>query len=243
MAEKQFDLVSKTLEKQVEVQAILNQQKSSNTLPNRSNVVPSIQTSTQSALIPPTTAQSLPVDPRARDPRTARAPVSALNEASAVPSFYPPDSDEMQQMIERQIQMANEMAKQTARIPPTEDIDIRVPSSSHYETSPRDIYYEERRREAPPHRGRFGSNPPRGGPPKGRFKHGDEPNKRFPAKDDRNWNESSNDNPRTSPPSKPINQSPKDEQTRNTASTAPLSLREKRKDNQFESPLSSGRRF
>jgi hypothetical protein len=215
MAEKQFDLVSKTLEQQGGVQAIINQQKSA-TLPPVSR--PSVAPSFQPPPITSTATQNMPIDPRAaRDPRTARSAYSTTQDLPSTNAFEPND---FQSMIEKQLQMANEMARQENKS--SEDFDMRS-----YESS-----YESKRHDSnSSYRGssRFGR-----GSGRGRFgnRHGDEHSKRYTTKDDRNWNDQTDNlpNPKSTSPMRPAQSPPKDDQTR---SSAPLTLREKRKDNTF----------
>ncbi|KAI6176090.1 hypothetical protein M3Y97_00761100 [Aphelenchoides bicaudatus] len=226
LAEKQFELVSKTFEQ--EGVALLNQQKPSIALPavsrQQQQVIPPLH---PPSTFPTTSAK--PADPRARDPRTrAAAPVI---DSSPYPTIST-EADDFQSKIAQQLEM---VAKQANTMKP-DDLDMRASSAAHYDNAPYESHYE-RRRDSQPSTYR-GHHPRSRGGPRGRFRHGDEHSKRHAHG---NWNESPSDSPKLSPPARTSAEStPKDDQT----NTAPLTMRQRFKNNEFESPLSSsGRRF
>lgn len=218
------------------MQALLNQPKPSTVAPAR----PAPQVIPQFHPPPITTNVAKPADPRSRDPRTARSAAPAVDPTQS--SYSATESDDFQSKIAQQLQMV-EMAKQAGSIK-SDDLDLRAPSSSHYDANSREYYDRRHDTQQPPSSYRGHPRSSQRGAPRGRFhRHAEEHGKRYPGHDERNWNESPSEasyTPKLSPPTRTSAEStPKDDQT-----IKPLSMREKRKDNQFESPLSSSsRRF
>ncbi|KAI6221168.1 hypothetical protein M3Y95_01012100 [Aphelenchoides besseyi] len=257
IAEKQFDLVSKTLEKQGGI--MLNQTTTSNQISMADSTARPTPSIAAHSLPTAQTAAPKPVDPRARDPRIARNapagldsnyPISSTSTAPSISNQLSSNDMDFQSMVQQQIKMANEMAVQQQSVHQNHsDLDMRSqPMHERYDARQQHESYGRRVDSSPTYRsgprGRRGGPSVRGvrntnfvplGPRSGRFEDdGHLPSRRH-RPDDR-WPTDGARSNSTSPRDLPSEHS-------NEQSNVPMTLREKRKNNEYESPLARTTRF